>query len=74
MTSPTRWAGVPLSDRRAERRSRLVEAAYTLFGLEGDIQGSSERSNGTLCTVAGCPPAPRTTRLNWTPSPPRTAR
>jgi AcrR family transcriptional regulator len=36
MTSPTRWAGVPLSDRRAERRTRLVEAAYTLFGLEGE--------------------------------------
>jgi AcrR family transcriptional regulator len=36
MTSPTRWAGVPLSDRRAERRARLVEAAYTLFGLEGE--------------------------------------
>jgi AcrR family transcriptional regulator len=35
MTSPTRWAGVPLSDRRAERRALLVEAAYTLFGLEG---------------------------------------
>jgi AcrR family transcriptional regulator len=36
MTSPTRWAGVPLSDRRAERRALLVEAAYTLFGLEGE--------------------------------------
>jgi AcrR family transcriptional regulator len=36
MTSPTRWAGVPLSDRRAERRARLVEAAYTLFGLQGE--------------------------------------
>jgi AcrR family transcriptional regulator len=36
MTSPTRWAGVPLSDRRTERRARLVEAAYTLFGLEGE--------------------------------------
>jgi AcrR family transcriptional regulator len=36
MTSPTRWAGVPLSDRRAERRGRLVEAAFTMFGLEGE--------------------------------------
>jgi AcrR family transcriptional regulator len=36
MTSPTRWAGVPLSDRRAERRVLLVEAAFTLFGLEGE--------------------------------------
>ena len=26
-----------------------------LFGLEGDLQGSSERSNGALCTAAGCP-------------------
>jgi AcrR family transcriptional regulator len=36
MTSPTRWAGVPLSDRRAERRASLVEAAFSLFGLEGE--------------------------------------
>jgi AcrR family transcriptional regulator len=36
MTSPTRWAGIPLSDRRAERRARLVEAAFTLFGSEGE--------------------------------------
>ncbi|WP_319450761.1 MULTISPECIES: TetR/AcrR family transcriptional regulator [unclassified Mycobacterium] len=36
MTSPTRWAGVPLSDRRTERRARLVEAAFTLFGRDGE--------------------------------------
>jgi AcrR family transcriptional regulator len=36
MTSPTRWAGVPLHDRRAERRASLVEAAFTLFGYEGE--------------------------------------
>jgi outer membrane immunogenic protein len=27
-----------------------------VFGLEGDLQGSSERSNGSLCTAIGCPP------------------
>src|SRR3954462_11538314 len=36
MSSPTRWAGVPLSDRRAERRALLVDAAYRLFGDEGE--------------------------------------
>lgn len=35
MSSPTRWAGVPLSDRRAERRELLVTAAFDLFGDEG---------------------------------------
>ncbi|OBK70956.1 TetR/AcrR family transcriptional regulator [Mycobacterium sp. 1274761.0] len=36
MSSPTRWAGVPLSDRRAERRALLVDAAFRLFGDEGE--------------------------------------
>src|SRR6476619_579434 len=36
MSSPTRWAGVPLSDRRAERRALLVDAGYRLFGDEGE--------------------------------------
>jgi AcrR family transcriptional regulator len=36
MSSPTRWAGVPLTDRRAERRSLLVDAAYRLFGDGGE--------------------------------------
>lgn len=36
MSSPTRWAGVPLTDRRAERRALLVEAAFELFGAEGE--------------------------------------
>ncbi|EUA36930.1 bacterial regulatory s, tetR family protein [Mycobacterium avium subsp. avium 2285 (R)] len=36
MSSPSRWAGVPLKDRRAERRALLVEAAYRLFGSEGE--------------------------------------
>ena len=26
-----------------------------LFGLEADLQGSGERSNGSICTVVGCP-------------------
>jgi len=36
MSSPTRWAGVPLKDRRTERRALLVEAAYRLFGDDGE--------------------------------------
>jgi AcrR family transcriptional regulator len=36
MTSPTRWAGVPLTDRRAERRARLIDAAFRLFGDGGE--------------------------------------
>jgi outer membrane immunogenic protein len=27
-----------------------------LFGIEGDLQASGERSNGAICIVAGCPP------------------
>ena len=33
---PTRWAGVPLTDRRAERRALLVDAAFRLFGDGGE--------------------------------------
>ncbi|AKS35800.1 TetR/AcrR family transcriptional regulator [Mycolicibacterium goodii] len=36
MTTPTRWAGVPLTDRRAERRALLVDAAFRLFGDGGE--------------------------------------
>lgn len=36
MSSPTRWAGVSLADRRAERRSLLLEAAFSLFGEGGE--------------------------------------
>jgi AcrR family transcriptional regulator len=36
MSSPTRWAGVPLTDRRAERRAQLIDAAYRLFGDGGE--------------------------------------
>ncbi|NED60707.1 TetR/AcrR family transcriptional regulator, partial [Streptomyces sp. SID10244] len=35
MSSPTRWAGVPLTDRRTERRALLVDAAFTVFGASG---------------------------------------
>ncbi|MEW2481653.1 TetR/AcrR family transcriptional regulator [Mycobacterium sp. NPDC049093] len=34
--NPTRWAGVPLTDRRAERRALLVDAAFRLFGDGGE--------------------------------------
>ena len=36
MSSPTRWAGVPLTDRRIERRGLLVSAAFALFGDGGE--------------------------------------
>lgn len=36
MSSPTRWAGVPLHDRRTERRTLLVDAAFALFGSGGE--------------------------------------
>ncbi|MGW0161192.1 TetR/AcrR family transcriptional regulator [Mycobacterium sp. NPDC003323] len=32
----TRWAGVALTDRRAERRALLVDAAFALFGAGGE--------------------------------------
>lgn len=32
----TRWAGVALIDRRAERRGLLIDAAYALFGDGGE--------------------------------------
>ncbi|MDY6999970.1 MAG: TetR/AcrR family transcriptional regulator [Actinomycetota bacterium] len=34
--NPTRWAGVPLVDRRAERRTRLLDTAFRLFGDGGE--------------------------------------
>jgi len=43
MSSPTRWAGVPLSDRRTERRKLLVEAAFALLG-EGGTAAVTVRS------------------------------
>jgi AcrR family transcriptional regulator len=36
MSSPTRWAGVPIKDRRAERRALLIDAAFRLFGDGGE--------------------------------------
>lgn len=36
MSTPTRWAGIPLTDRRAERRGLLVDAAFELFGSGGE--------------------------------------
>ncbi|ART68387.1 TetR family transcriptional regulator [Mycobacterium dioxanotrophicus] len=36
MSTPTRWAGVPLTDRRAERRALLIDAAFRLFGDGGE--------------------------------------
>jgi AcrR family transcriptional regulator len=36
MSRATRWAGVSSTNRRAERRSLLVDAAFNLFGDGGD--------------------------------------
>ncbi|MGE2718360.1 TetR/AcrR family transcriptional regulator [Mycolicibacterium celeriflavum] len=49
MSSPTRWAGVPLTDRRAERRAQLIDAAFRLFG-EGGEAALSVRS---VCRECG---------------------
>jgi AcrR family transcriptional regulator len=49
MSSPTRWAGVPLADRRTERRALLVDAGFRLFGEEGET-GVSVRS---VCRECG---------------------
>ena len=44
----TRWAGVPLTDRRAERRALLVDAAFRLFG-DGGESAVSVRSVSREC-------------------------
>jgi len=31
------WAGVPLAQRKDQRRAQLVRAAFDLFGTEGDV-------------------------------------
>ncbi|MBB2989808.1 AcrR family transcriptional regulator [Mycolicibacterium iranicum] len=49
-TNPTRWAGVPLTDRRAERRALLVDAAFRLFG-DGGEAALSVRSVSRECTL-----------------------
>jgi AcrR family transcriptional regulator len=48
MMGPSRWAGVPLSDRRIERRALLVDAAFALFG-DGGESAVSVRS---VCRVS----------------------
>ena len=47
-SNATRWAGVPLTDRRAERRALLVDAAYRLFG-DGGESAVSVRSVSREC-------------------------
>ncbi|MCV7152482.1 TetR/AcrR family transcriptional regulator [Mycolicibacterium pyrenivorans] len=46
--STTKWAGVPLIDRRAERRASLVDAAFRLFG-DGGEAALSVRSVSREC-------------------------
>ncbi|MDZ4266652.1 MAG: TetR/AcrR family transcriptional regulator [Mycobacterium sp.] len=46
--NPTKWAGVPLTDRRAERRASLVDAAFRLFG-DGGEAALSVRSVSREC-------------------------
>ena len=48
MSTPTRWAGVPLDDRRAERRGLLINAAYALFG-DGGEAALTVRSVSRVC-------------------------
>ncbi|GAB3217227.1 TetR/AcrR family transcriptional regulator [Mycolicibacterium hippocampi] len=47
-SNPTKWAGVPLTDRRAERRALLVDAALRLFG-DGGEAALSVRSVSREC-------------------------
>ncbi|WP_067812822.1 TetR/AcrR family transcriptional regulator [Actinomadura kijaniata] len=49
-TAATRWAGVPLAARREERRARLVEAAFELFGTQGEA-GVSVRAVCRACSL-----------------------
>lgn len=35
-TTATGWAGTPLADRRSQRRARIVDAAFALFGTQGE--------------------------------------
>jgi AcrR family transcriptional regulator len=44
----SRWAGVPASDRKAERRALLLDAAFDLLGTEG-WAGTSVRA---VCAAA----------------------
>ncbi|WP_439029528.1 TetR/AcrR family transcriptional regulator [Gordonia terrae] len=49
MSVPTRWAGVPLAVRRAERRADLIAAAFDIFGGEGTEAELSVRSVCRQC-------------------------
>jgi AcrR family transcriptional regulator len=46
--SPTRWVGLAADDRRAERRTLLLDAAFELLGTEGE-SGTSVRA---VCQAA----------------------
>ena len=50
MSTATRWAGVPLTDRRIERRALLIGAAFVLFG-EGGETAVSVRSVCRDCAM-----------------------
>jgi AcrR family transcriptional regulator len=50
VSSPNRWAGVPLPARRAERRALLLAAAFDLFG-EGGEAAVSVRSVCRHCEL-----------------------
>lgn len=50
MSTPTRWAGVPLTDRRIERRALLIDAAFDVFGTVG-AAGLSVRSVCRACDL-----------------------
>ncbi|ACY22580.1 regulatory protein TetR [Gordonia bronchialis DSM 43247] len=49
MPSTSRWAGVRMADRRAERRTALIRAAFDLFGTSG-VSALSVRS---VCRACG---------------------
>jgi AcrR family transcriptional regulator len=50
MSSPTRWAGIPLTDRKIERRGLLIDAAFGLFG-DGGESAVSVRSVCRECAL-----------------------
>ncbi|MEO5875259.1 MAG: TetR family transcriptional regulator, partial [Streptosporangiaceae bacterium] len=48
-STSTRWAGVPAERRRDERRDMLVQAAFALFGADGETALSVR----AVCREAG---------------------
>ena len=73
MSSPTRWAGVPLIDRRAERRAQLIDAAFRLFGDGGEAAVTAsddslrDRTRAGIAAVLGFSSAdPRRGRILFT--------